>query len=166
MMQCLRCNYPIGGVIEPRCPECGLVFDRTQRSTYRLEGDERTLELFDRKSVIWTLLIVPWLVAFAPYVSWKSVDLFQGTPGPRNHPGLPGGVLWLPWVICVHCGALFWAPLFALLSAYRLKRPEPWVRLRDRRLWFWVGVLGYVALGAMHALVYLKNPRIMEWWRD
>jgi hypothetical protein len=31
---CIGCNYPLRGLTEPRCPECGRPFDLVDRETF------------------------------------------------------------------------------------------------------------------------------------
>lgn len=167
MMQCLRCNYPIGGVIEPRCPECGLAFDRYDRSSYRLAGDHRTLELVVKKGVLWTLAIAPWLHATIPYLSWKYVFVTTGQlPDASNHPGLLGILLFIPWGLSTLCGCLLWSGPVAILAAQGLRNVEPWIRLRDRRTMWSILIGGHVLLAFMYLVVYRNNPRIVSWWLD
>lgn len=167
MMLCLRCNYPIGGVATPVCPECGLTFNRFVRTSYRLEGDDRLVQVGVRKGIIWLLLLAPWFQALTPYMSWKYVAVTTGqVPSPQYHPGLIGGLLQVPWMVSVACGCFVWSGPVALWLAYRLGRWETWVRLRERRAWWIAGALGYFAVLAMYFFVYRPRPEIMEWWLD
>src|SRR3954449_9011238 len=42
---CIGCNYPLRGLTEPRCPECGRPFDLVDRETF---NSGRPLTAFDR----------------------------------------------------------------------------------------------------------------------
>jgi hypothetical protein len=39
-MFCQRCKYPLHGLGEPRCPECGRAFDPVRSSTFLVSTDQ------------------------------------------------------------------------------------------------------------------------------
>ncbi|MFO0831626.1 MAG: hypothetical protein U0637_07255 [Phycisphaerales bacterium] len=164
MMRCLRCNYAIGGVIEPRCPECGLPFNRYERSTYRCEGDERVLELAVKKTTMWTLAFAPWCNAVIPYLAWVLAYLALSRRPTTSDLSTWATPFWLLWAWTLPCGLTFWAGPVALFAAWRLRKTEPWIRVRDRRAFLATVVLGYALLAVNRWIVYPFFPDALEWW--
>ena len=53
---CLGCNYPLEGLLGPRCPECGREFDLNNFRTFNWD---RPLTWLDRKGAAEPLKLLP-----------------------------------------------------------------------------------------------------------
>lgn len=107
---CLQCTYPLHGITEPRCPECGRSFDPADRSTYARRPGDRTWRSRARPPS------PPFLVATLLLAGWAVYDL--------SLPGFPGYAI---------VAAGFWI-LLALVADYAVRVGAVWLdRVRARR---------------------------------
>ncbi len=64
VIYCLSCEYPLLGLREPRCPECGRLFDPDNPATYsrgdRLTRGDRLINMLTILSVL-LLVGMSWL---------------------------------------------------------------------------------------------------------
>jgi hypothetical protein len=84
---CLRCNYDLGGLPEPRCPECGRGFDPGDPATFRRVPRTRNEALVVIVIYLLPLLLSLWMgMTTHPtsLISWTSRFLIfvQSACGP------------------------------------------------------------------------------------
>src|SRR5687767_12348608 len=89
MMRCLSCKYDLANLTEPRCPECGRVFDPSDGMTF----GPRKIPFFDTqlKGGLWGLfvgstfalvqvLLLPYLFQDLPFPVYASILVLCALP--------------------------------------------------------------------------------------
>lgn len=94
-MWCKTCGYPLDGLGEPRCPECGRSFDPTNRRTFRRKPLLLRWQKIVRVAAVVLLLFLvqPLILYWRPLMEWRarksltengnvvlSIGLWQPTP--------------------------------------------------------------------------------------
>lgn len=109
-MRCINCSYPLRGIPEPRCPECGTPFDPDDPKSWAPENPppRRALALggsFSGAFAAWLLVAGAWALIeechpnspFTPPVQ-KIIDI----PSPDRMAALIG-ILWVLVLLPAHC---------------------------------------------------------------
>jgi hypothetical protein len=151
--QCLGCNYPLRGLPENRCPECGRVFDPNNRATMNLGRPISAAARFWQNPPGWPLNIATAAVAFLLLYSYRfpGHDFLEETPWACA--SVLVGIVWLVRLFT-----------FLAVGAYYRRRTIPLFGLRWAAAPLIVGVafLLYKLDVPMHVAFWISRPAMQQ----
>lgn len=155
--RCLSCDYPLVGLLEHRCPECGRTFDPADPRTMRTPRSPGKIAQFLLKPPGWPMFVATVLAV--------SVSIIAGTaPGGYFVPTMLALALWMIILPVWFFRLLIWAGVRGYFKRYVLfapRQPKRWLMTPVMLMFLTILLVARVPLyltfwlshGSMNALV-------------